>query len=281
MFKTIFYYLWRFYKFLTDFYVLEVHLAEHCNLNCISCSHYSPLAKPIFLNLQEFEGNMNELKARKAWLLFPELHLLGGEPLLHPDIIAVIRIVRKCFPVSHTKIKIITNGLFLKSMPDSFWEACQKYSIEIGISVYPIKTDYEAIMNLCRERQIKHEIYGNHKRQTSFEQFKLSKVKEGDWKTYWHNYYHCFVPYCLQLVGDKIFPCAQCAYVVHLNEALGYKFKHSNSDYLPIYKLSKIRLILFRLHAKPFCAYCLLPRPKVNWKLSERKAEEWIVEGET
>ena len=28
---------------------LEVHLAEHCNLNCKGCSHFSPLAEKEFI----------------------------------------------------------------------------------------------------------------------------------------------------------------------------------------------------------------------------------------
>ena len=27
--------------------VIEIHLTDHCNLNCIGCSHYSPLAPEV------------------------------------------------------------------------------------------------------------------------------------------------------------------------------------------------------------------------------------------
>lgn len=34
---------------IEDFF-LEVNLADHCNLNCQCCDHFSPIAKPTFLN---------------------------------------------------------------------------------------------------------------------------------------------------------------------------------------------------------------------------------------
>ena len=135
MFNKLFYRLWRLYRLTKKDYTLDIHVTEHCNLNCVSCNHYSPLAPPIFINLQELERNMEKLKAKGAQKLFKELHLLGGEPLLHPDIADVIRIVRTCFTADHTLIKLVTNGLLLKNMPESFWEACKKHDIEINVTV--------------------------------------------------------------------------------------------------------------------------------------------------
>ena len=33
----------------------EVHLTEHCNLNCKSCFHYSSIAEKDFLDVDEYE----------------------------------------------------------------------------------------------------------------------------------------------------------------------------------------------------------------------------------
>ena len=37
---------------------LEVHLADHCNLNCRSCDHYSPLSKECFPNFEKVEKDL-------------------------------------------------------------------------------------------------------------------------------------------------------------------------------------------------------------------------------
>jgi len=40
---------------------IEVNLADHCNLNCQMCDHFSPLAEPTFLNLENFKKDMTRL----------------------------------------------------------------------------------------------------------------------------------------------------------------------------------------------------------------------------
>lgn len=75
----------------------EVSLTEHCNLNCVGCSHFSPLAEPAFADFDEVSRDSQ----RMAQLLNGKvryIHLLGGEPLLHPDLIRFFGMARGCFP---------------------------------------------------------------------------------------------------------------------------------------------------------------------------------------
>jgi hypothetical protein len=60
----------------------DVHLAEHCNLRCIGCEHFSPLAKEEFLDIDSFKKDcirLSELTNKDL----EEMFLLGGEPLLN------------------------------------------------------------------------------------------------------------------------------------------------------------------------------------------------------
>jgi len=59
------------------------------------------------------------------------ISLLGGEPLLHPQLLEIINIVRKS-GISE-RIRVVTNGLLLGKMPKQFWESVN----EVHISVYP------------------------------------------------------------------------------------------------------------------------------------------------
>ena len=34
---------------------LQIHLTEHCNLNCKSCAHFSPIAKEHFVDINILE----------------------------------------------------------------------------------------------------------------------------------------------------------------------------------------------------------------------------------
>ena len=69
----------------------EVHLVEHCNLNCAGCDNFSSLANPKFLSANEFESDLVRLKD-----LFGDncqrIYLMGGEPLLHPELVKFLEI---------------------------------------------------------------------------------------------------------------------------------------------------------------------------------------------
>lgn len=113
---------------------LDIHLVEHCNLNCKYCCHFSNIAEPEFYSPEEYEKDLKQLRkvtdGRVANIL-----LMGGEPLLNPKINEFMMLSRKYFP--RTYIQILTNGLLLKSMPDSFWQTMSDYKILLRHSVYP------------------------------------------------------------------------------------------------------------------------------------------------
>ena len=276
----MFYNLWRLYGFLKAPYMLDIHVAEHCNLNCIGCNHYSPLAKPAFCDLPALKHSLNTLRDRKVLNMFDCINLIGGEPLLNPDIIEVLKIAREVALTSTSRkrlnIKLITNGLLLHRMPESFWEACKKYDIIVSVTHYPIALDYNAIFLLCEEKGVQYECFGDRTVHNGFSLFPLiSKPKDCGKRKLYDNYYKCFMQ-CMQLVDNRIYGCPQCAYSKYLNEAFGTSFQEEKGDWLEIDHISKFQLWKFRFSAKPFCKYCTFPIQTVDWKHSERKAEEWI-----
>jgi uncharacterized radical SAM superfamily Fe-S cluster-containing enzyme len=79
---------------------IEVNLADHCNLNCQMCDHFSPLAKPTFLDLETFRRDMKRL-AELTDGYIDIMKLQGGEPLLNDQAIEFIKITRELFPESN------------------------------------------------------------------------------------------------------------------------------------------------------------------------------------
>ena len=258
---------WRFIRHN----ILEIHLAEHCNLNCTGCSHYSPIAEPAFCDLKVLDRNLCKLsKYEKSFHL---IHLLGGEPLLNPDISIAFEIVRRHF--KNTKIDLITNGILLINgkLPNLFWEACRKFDINIYVTLYPIrKINYEEIRQTCKKKGVKVNIGGDRTQDGSFTLFNLSPKGDGNKLVY----RRCTEGRCWQLVGNKIYPCPQSAYVGHLNKKFDSNFLHRKGDYLEIDKINCRNLLLFKFRPKPFCAYCVFPRQNMRWKLSSHSAAEWI-----
>lgn len=71
-----------------------VDIVDHCNLNCKSCGHFSPLAPHSFLDIETLESDLKRLSE----LLRGNIHcfeLMGGEVLLHPQLYDFINITAK------------------------------------------------------------------------------------------------------------------------------------------------------------------------------------------
>jgi hypothetical protein len=119
---------------------LETHLVDHCNLNCKGCRHFSCLSPPNLVELQDFRRDFERLAQITG---IDTIRLLGGEPLLHPDVSQFVRIARTCFPDSD--VSLVTNGLLLASMDESFWDALVETGTRLVVSVYPIRLDLDEI----------------------------------------------------------------------------------------------------------------------------------------
>ena len=64
---------------------VEFPVVYHCHLNCAGCDHFSPLAEKYFMPTEVFEKDILRLKELTKGNM-DAITLLGGEPLLHPDI---------------------------------------------------------------------------------------------------------------------------------------------------------------------------------------------------
>ena len=115
-------------------YHFEVHLTDHCNLNCKGCSHFSNLCPPSFADLGEFEADMERMAG--IFSKVTQIHLLGGEPLLHPRVAEFCRVARDHFP--RTRICLVTNGTLVSGMKADFWTALHDNKIVLRCNSYPI-----------------------------------------------------------------------------------------------------------------------------------------------
>ena len=108
-------------------------LVEHCNLRCCGCDHFAPLAEQEFADLDAFENDF----ARLSYLVdgkAEKIGLMGGEPLLHPQVKDFLYIARRHF--RKTKIRIVTNGVLLLNKKEDFWKACRDNNIIVEVTKY-------------------------------------------------------------------------------------------------------------------------------------------------
>ena len=88
----------------------EIQLCDRCNLDCAYCSHLSPISQPVRIGLDTLAEECHRL----AKIGFDEVNLMGGEPLLHPQVIEAIQLTRSILP--DIKLIVSTNGLLLPRM---------------------------------------------------------------------------------------------------------------------------------------------------------------------
>ncbi|MCH5318614.1 MAG: 4Fe-4S cluster-binding domain-containing protein [Paramuribaculum sp.] len=266
-------------RFIVEKPILEIHAADHCNLNCCCCSHYSPIAPTKFCDLKNLEDNLK--KFGKATNYFKYINILGGEPLLNPEIDRMIKIVRKYFP--HTKINLVTNGILLlneSKLPHDFWKTCRENRVIIKVTKYPIKLDYDKIVEVCRVNGAELSISKNKSDDADgWLQFLLKEkgwnVKE--YKIRFLKLMKCHY-HCLDLVDDKLYPCPIAAYANILNDRFGTTFRIDPKDYIEISQIKSLsQLKKFMILSTPFCRYCPSGRTRVKWKQSECVASEWCV----
>ncbi len=255
---------------------IEVHLVDHCNLNCAYCTHFCPLSEPNFCDINVFEKDIIKL-AQLTNSNINDIRLLGGEPLLHPECNKFIEIARKYFP--NTRLSLVTNGILLNRQNNTFWETCKNNNIVLECTKYPINTNYDEIEKLAREKNVNFVFAKTPNKQYKiFTNFQLSKKGRIN---IWNSYIPCFMTRtCTFLRNGKIFQCPIAGNIEILNKYFNSNFEITEKDYIDIHKISKLRDILKYLsHEIPFCRYCDIFKctPRL-WKHSEKSIKEWCIE---
>ena len=266
-------YLNRIKDIQTFGYGLEVHLTEHCNLNCKGCSHFSPLAEKEFMKVEVFEKDM----ARMAQL-FDEydiriIRLLGGEPLLHPQVNEFIEISFNIFSNIHRVL--VTNGLLLMNMPESFWKTCRETHTSIHLSRYPVPLDFDAIERYVFAKGVKLVIYPEKRAKKFRKEIYDLNGSQDESLSHWD----CgLFGYCCQLNNGRFYPCSISAYFHHFNRFFNLGIPLSAQNYIDIYN-AKSKKDFFQLITSPIpcCSYCNMGAKTFNvkWEYSKKQINEW------
>lgn len=259
---------------------IEYNLTDHCNLNCKSCDHCSPIAEKFFITPEEFENDIKQLSKVTSDSL-KRITLMGGEPLLHPQLIKLLTIARKY--LIKTPIILHSNGILLlqaeKGKEGNLWQALKDLNIILVVTTYPVSVNYEEIDNKAKEYNIPYNRFvhvGNQKEQgikwLRHTPFLLNK------KAPMHYFISCYhFNECLTLRHGKIYTCPIKPYSQHFNKYFKKNLKLCEQDYLDIYKIENIEQIKeFCKKRTPFCGYCdIKNRKKTNFEISKKLITEW------
>lgn len=253
---------------------LNLHIAEHCNLNCYGCSVYSQLAKETYYDINIFEKDikrMSELTNGNIKLVL----LIGGEPLLNKNIKEYTYITRKYFTKSD--ICIFTNGILLPKQDESFYKALQDNKIGIIVSKYPINVNFESVISICKDKNI----YFGFTEDTDQGNEKYSRRMSLDLngkQDIYHSFKNCISNNCYKVSNGKFYMCGNVSTINYFNDYFNVNLEVTEKDYLDIYKTNIKELKNYISNPIPFCRYCIRPHEVVGkWRTSKRTIDEYVI----
>lgn len=255
---------WSEYDSVYDGVELEMHIVDHCNLNCAGCNHFCSLAEPFYISIESFTDQLKLVKEKIPSLKW--LMLLGGEPTLHPQLLDLCIIARKLFP--DITIEILSNGKDLSRVIDKRFEF-DKLNILFTFATYNIEYNDQDLKQMC-------ELKNNNKSwsRESFTQTLVDINGTQDMADSFFNQCHHQLP-CFTLQDYKIFECPFAAHIRHFNKKFNTDIPLiKDSDYLDLKEITLDKLEYFAYQPKNICKYC---KPGENWvwHLSNGSFEEY------
>lgn len=253
---------------------IEVDISEICNLNCKGCGHYSNVIdkqrKP-FLDLKEFKKDVEKLSE-----LFSSIKLfalLGGEPLLNPNLDKYILIVRDFFP--KTKIQILTNGLLIENLSEEIMKTIRRCNVEIHISLYPpTKDKIFEIQRFLYKNSITYFI-----RPYASNYFYRGIVKPENFK-HIQEKINCPCSHIHYLYDSKVYSCASAALINKYNRIFDMKINDGAEDYVDIHKEGIIGWDIERKFSVQYsmCDWCNVRRVEYyKWESGGSiSKEDWL-----
>lgn len=252
----------------------ETHMVNHCNLDCWGCNHFSPLSDKWFADLNVFTKDvkrLSELFNKEA----ASIKLLGGEPLLHPELEKFFPVVRAAFPFA--VIEVVTNGILLNKKSDLFWRECSAQNIEISITVYPNKEKpFETAYHKGRSFGVKVNAFN------SLETTKTSLHYPLDFSGNQSsnlNFMKCHLTGAISLREGRLYPCCIRPHLHIFNKHFPeHALPDSEKDSIDIYAAKSAAEILdFLSRPIPFCRFCSVDKRSNTalWQHSKKDIKEW------
>jgi organic radical activating enzyme len=228
-----------------------VNIVEHCNLRCRSCSHLSPVLPRHFVDPAALCSDLSALAGSYRANI---LKILGGEPLLHPDLLEVITAARRS-GVAET-IEIWTNGLLLPRMQPRVWDAVDS----VRISLYPGRSLRQDQLDRCADLARRHNVSFRYKRYQAFQE-SYSEQGTDDPDLVKRIYATCNSAHrwrCHTVAGGWFFKCAQ-SYMIPKGMSLGDEATYRNGIQIDDSPGFRGRLLAYLTSPEPLpsCRNCL------------------------
>ena len=243
----------------------EVPVTDICNLNCKGCI----LACNAFTSGSHIELEQLKKDGKRMSEIFfdiPWIRIFGGEPLLHPEIIEILKSYRSYFPDS--ELDLCTNGLLIPKMGQEFWECIKMERISIHVSGYkPTYHMLDKIDAILDEQGIPYAILKREKFWTNYTD-KPNNDMEKSFK-------RCTGSGCREVYRGKITMCPAMVGFQKLNKEFGASYQITeNIDFFDIHdpKIDIWKVMEKFDYPINLCKYCSDAETKTfDWDYAPKK----------
>jgi hypothetical protein len=243
---------------------VEIHLADHCNLNCKGCGHFSSIASKWFVDLKHLSADLDRMS--RLFGNIARIRLMGGEPLLHAGVTEAIAEARRFFP--RADIRLVTNGVLLPKMDERFWRACKDNGVVIDMTRYPIPLDVAGIRRLAAESEVRIAVVER-------KEFVSCMNLNGDsdphaamknCRSHW---------YCPFLQEGMLYACSMPATAHYFNARFNTAIPADGGINIHDGGMTGWHILSLLERPVPACRYCAAEWGKFDWAASKREIGEW------
>ena len=225
---------------------LMFNINNICNLNCTNCSLNCGRRPAYSINLQDFKNQISKIS---KFINLGTISLIGGEPLLHPNLKEMCIYLKEYIPFE--TLNIVSYGILTNSFSDLDFEFFKKYNVTFTISIYP-KKEYINIIKKFEYNCKKYNIICNiHGIRPCFGLYDYNQKGTNNKETSFYLCEKSEVPHTFVIYQNHLYNCC-----------LMPSFKESNinindSNYLNINNINNANEIFeFANHPYEGCQYC-------------------------
>ena len=247
---------------------LEFQLADHCNLNCKACAHFSNLVRePVFADRKQFQCDLYRLA--ELFDNIKEFYLMGGEPFLNEELGDFCRLVKQVFPF--TELTVVTNGILIPLMQEQTIQSILDTNTRISISNYSCIDEKRIIHFLHEHSLMNYEIRNGKEVFTK----NLNPYADDDVMDVFRR---CSRRKCTFLDKGKVAACTQPFTIRYFNEYFDEHFSTVGGISLYEDEITGFEILERLQQPMEACQYCTIEET-VEWEASKGKIakSDWCV----